>query len=84
MYFTFSFNSCRNIVVFSEKLSINLDEYAMNPKIFFNSLTSLGGDAFRKKFKLFGSGCIPLLDKMTTKKEIFSCKNKLFPVQFQI
>ena len=43
----------------------------MNPKKLLNSLTSLGGDAFRKKFNLFGSGCIPLFDKMTPKKDLY-------------
>ena len=50
----------------------------MNPKKLLNSLTSLGGDAFRKKFDLFESGCIPLCDKMTPKKKIFSCKKMHF------
>ena len=53
-------------------------------KKLLNSLTCLGGDAFCRKFNLFGSGCIPLFDKTTPKKEIFSCKNTLFSVQYQI
>ena len=40
----------------------------MNPKKFLNSLTSLRGKAFRKKFNLFGSDCTPLCDKVTPKK----------------